>query len=241
MATSPVLGIPLPNGTSTDQVPADLVTAFTAAELFWVGRFTSATTRDTKITAPVAGMVAFLTSPGKFTYYDGILGAWADLLNPNAWDTWTPTLQSSGGTAFTLGTGSTQIGRVRQIGKTVTFQATWNFGTSGVGGPGGALKFALPSGLAGANVPGLQQTGPCTLWVPSLGETFLGFWTLNPAGTTAQPWFPKDRTTTSQGNLQNTNDGSTASTGIPNITATSQNYPLQPNGTLTASGSYQIA
>lgn len=240
MASSPVTGIPLPNTTSTDQVPADLLAAFSAAELFWVGRFANSTGLASKITAPVAGMIAFLTSPGKFVYYDGTLAAWADLMNPNAWATWTPTLQSTTGTAFSLGAGAVQIGRYQQLGKTVNFQCTWNFGSS-VSGPGGTLVFALPPGLPAANVAGLQQTGDCSLYVPNTGENYFGFWSVLPGGTTVFPHFNKDRATAAMGYFQDTSDGSSAGTGIPNITGTAFNYPMQINGTLTASGTYQIA
>lgn len=74
MATSPIHGDPLPNSTSTDQVPADLMTYVTAAEKKFVGVFASAAARDGKITTPTPGMVCYLTSPGDF--FDYIAGAW---------------------------------------------------------------------------------------------------------------------------------------------------------------------
>lgn len=239
MATSPVLGLPLPNTTSTDQVPADLLTYSTAAELFFVGRFANSSTRDTKIPSGsrVGGMVAWLTSPGKFTYYDATAGAWADLMNPTAWDTWTPTLQNGSAAPVVLGTGSSQIGRYRVTGKTVTFQTTWNFG-SGVNSSVNSLFFVLPPSLPGANVTGLRQTGTCTLYVPSTDESYLGFWSIAPAGTVAQPSFPKDRVTAAMGVFKDTGSDGLASEGTPNIPGA---YPLQANGSMTASGSYQLA
>lgn len=69
MATSPITGVPLPNGGATDQVPADMLTAFTAAEKMFVARFASAAARDAAITAPVKGMVAWLDSPGVYSEY----------------------------------------------------------------------------------------------------------------------------------------------------------------------------
>ena len=74
MATSPITGITLPNSTSTDQVPADLLTAFTAAEKMFIGQFASASARDTKITAPVAGMTCWLNTPGCYSEYLGAAG-----------------------------------------------------------------------------------------------------------------------------------------------------------------------
>jgi len=245
LATSPIYGDPLPNSGGTDQVPADMLTYATAAEKKFVGQFASSSARDSKITTPVGGMVAWLTSPGKFVYYDSTSSAWADLMNPTAWDTWTPTLQSPAGTAFNLGTNATQIGRYRLTGKGVNFQATWNFGNS-VSGPGGQLGFLLPPGLPAANVSGLQQMGVCSLYVPNLvgtgtGPNFQGFWSVTPGATIAYPHFPVSPTTSSLDFFQDTSDGSTQGTGIPRITGTSFNYPIQINGTLTASGTYQIA
>lgn len=75
MATSPILGLPLPNSGGTDQVPADLMTLVTAAEKTFVGAFATTSARDTKITAPTAGMVAYTTAGDCFWYYSQS-GAW---------------------------------------------------------------------------------------------------------------------------------------------------------------------
>lgn len=71
MATTPtpITGVPIPTATSTDQVPADLLTAFTAAEKQFVMRFASAAARDAAIPSPVKGMTAWLDSPGVFSEY----------------------------------------------------------------------------------------------------------------------------------------------------------------------------
>lgn len=71
MANSPIYNLPLPNTTSTDQVPADLMTFTTAAEKMFVGQFASASARDAKITAPVGGMTCWLASPGCYSEYLG--------------------------------------------------------------------------------------------------------------------------------------------------------------------------
>lgn len=240
MATSPILGYPLPNSGGTDQVPADLLTLTTALEKNQVMPFASASARDAKISSPSGGMVAWLTSPGKFVYYDAIAATWMDLFNPGTWDTWTPTLQSTGGTAFSLGSGATQVGRYQRIGKTVNFQCQWSFGSSVIG-PGGQLVWPLPPSLPGANITGLAQIGPCRLQVPSAGSgqrNFMGFWAINPGSTIAQPYFPEGANDTSMEFFQDTSDGATAGTGRPNIAGS---YPIQPGGALSASGTYQIA
>lgn len=69
--TSPLLAVPLPVSTDTDQVPADLMTAFSFAEKFSVGRFPSVAARSAAIPSPVAGMVSYVTTDGWHTYYDG--------------------------------------------------------------------------------------------------------------------------------------------------------------------------
>lgn len=71
MAVSPITSVPLPAAGSTDQVPADLMTAFTAAEKMFVGQFASASARDAKITAPVGGMTCWLATPGCYSEYLG--------------------------------------------------------------------------------------------------------------------------------------------------------------------------
>lgn len=71
--TSPVLALPLPTATDTDQVPADLMTLVTAAEKFMVGRFASTAARTAKIPAPVRGMVSWVDADAYHTYYDGAI------------------------------------------------------------------------------------------------------------------------------------------------------------------------
>lgn len=236
MATSPIYGLPLPDTTSTDQVPADLLTYVTAAEKFFVGQFANASARDTKIPSPVGGMVAWLTSPGKFVYYDGGLAAWVDLFNPQAWATFTPTLRTLGGTAIPLGTGATQIGRFQVYGKTCNFQVSWVFGSGLTGISSGQLTFDLP--VTPSVIVGLAQNGPCSLWVPSLGLSFAGLWVINDGTGKAKPQYPIDTTHSTMGFFQDKDGTGVAGTGIPAI---SGQEPIQNTGSMVASGSYQIS
>lgn len=71
MATTPILGLPLPNSSSTDQVPADLLTLMTAAEKFFVGSFADASTRAALITSPTAGILSYNLGTARYEYYDG--------------------------------------------------------------------------------------------------------------------------------------------------------------------------
>jgi len=236
MANTPITGVPLPAAGATDQVPADLMTAFSNAETMFIGRFATAADRDGKITAPVGGQVAWLISPGKFVYFDALLAAWADFMNPTAFDSWTPTITGPNGVVFTLGGGSAQTGRFRLTGKRVEFQCEWSFGTQVVG-PGGILAFLLPPGLS-PSAAVIIQTGPISLYVPSTDEYYSGFWRIYQGNTNALMFFPKDRTTSAMWFFRESTDGVASGTGVPNIPT---NYPIQPNGILTASGEYEIA
>lgn len=71
--TSPQLAIPLPVSTDTDQVPTDLMTAFSYAEKYFVGRYASAAARGAAIPSPVAGMTSYVTADGYPTWYDGTI------------------------------------------------------------------------------------------------------------------------------------------------------------------------
>ena len=69
-------GIPIPDPTDADNVPFGISQAVATIEPRLVMRFTSTTNRDTILTSPVAGMIAYVGS-GRLTYYTG--SAWIDL------------------------------------------------------------------------------------------------------------------------------------------------------------------
>jgi hypothetical protein len=75
---SPITSIPLPVSTDTDQVPADLMTAATYFEKMLVAVFANTAARSAKITAPTAGMLTWLSSPGRIEQYNGT--AWVPLV-----------------------------------------------------------------------------------------------------------------------------------------------------------------
>ena len=116
-------------------------------------RFANATTRDATITAPVAGMIAFLADQHTWTGYDG--SAWVALAaGTQAWTT--PTL-ATGYTANGNSNGTPQYRVVNLFGDLVVM---WKSGlnvTYSGGSPvnsGNFLASALPSGAR----PGTLRT-----------------------------------------------------------------------------------
>lgn len=81
------------------------------------------------------------------------IDTWAQGMN-GVWQAWTPSIGASG-TAPTLGTGATQIGRYVKFGTTVIAQAEVIFGTSGVAAGSGnyAFSFPVPPSPNGGTLP----------------------------------------------------------------------------------------
>ncbi|MGW6362096.1 hypothetical protein ACWFR5_44755 [Streptomyces sp. NPDC055092] len=70
-------GLPYPQPSDAANIPQHLQSLAEAVDGRTVLRFADAASRDAKVVAPVAGMLAFLTTPKQFTYYTGT--AWAQL------------------------------------------------------------------------------------------------------------------------------------------------------------------
>ncbi|MDN3259641.1 hypothetical protein QWJ26_07385 [Streptomyces sp. CSDS2] len=70
-AYTPLGGIPYPQPTDPANVPQHLQSLAETVDARTILRFASAAARDTVITAPAPGMVAWLSSPGQLTYYTG--------------------------------------------------------------------------------------------------------------------------------------------------------------------------
>lgn len=79
----------------------------------------------------------------------------------NPWSTYVPVLAASI-TNPTLGTGSSQVGRYVQVGKTVIGDALITFGTSGTNAGSGGYTITLPVAAATATVS------------PIIGDVFIG-------------------------------------------------------------------
>lgn len=75
MGATPLAALPYPElATDDPNIPADMQAALLAVEKKLVLTFADATARDSAITSPVAGMVAYLTTPKWLTMHDG--SAW---------------------------------------------------------------------------------------------------------------------------------------------------------------------
>lgn len=97
--------------------------------------FASSTARDAAITSPVEGMVAYLEDTNIYTFYNG--SAWGNLVWPDAWIAYTPTL-----TNITLGSGGTSAFFYQRVGKAVNVRGRITLGTSGA--LTGVATFTLP-------------------------------------------------------------------------------------------------
>lgn len=151
--TSPLLRIPLPQSTDTDQVPADLLTQTAAAETYWVGRFASAAERTTYLTAAslgtgIRGMLSWVDAPGRYETHAGT--GWAPLIES--------TLQTD---AFALtGTNWDGITPLRRISQ----RSAVTVGASGLFTV--ALSPAYPNGLLWASISLADNTGGVGLVMP---------------------------------------------------------------------------
>ncbi|MFG2138015.1 hypothetical protein [Streptomyces sp. NPDC048650] len=77
---TPLGNLPYPEQADTADIPTHLQSLAEAVDGRTVLRFTDGSGRDAKVTAPVAGMVAWLSNPGRLTYYTGTV--WA-LVSPS--------------------------------------------------------------------------------------------------------------------------------------------------------------
>lgn len=123
-----------------------------------IATFSTAGARNSAITAPVEGQVAYISSSDTLTYYTG--SAWAQLLFAE-WVTYTPTFAN-----FTLGNGTVTAKYIQQ-GKMVTVSLFVTLGsTSSVSATGG-IQFSLPVAYAST----ARFTGTARM---AVGSTFVG-------------------------------------------------------------------
>ncbi|WP_432137662.1 hypothetical protein [Streptomyces sp. bgisy154] len=83
MPTTTIGGAPYPAGSDADNVPADLQALAEWASTRTVMRFADAAARDASITSPVAGMTAWLDTPGALTLRTAT--AWRTIWTDLAW------------------------------------------------------------------------------------------------------------------------------------------------------------
>jgi hypothetical protein len=100
-----------------------------------VATFSTTSARNSAITSPVEGQLAYINANDILTYYDG--SAWQNLLFSTAWVAYTPTLSN-----VTLGSGGTSAFYYQVVGKQVNVRGRIVLGTTG--SLGGIPTFSLP-------------------------------------------------------------------------------------------------
>jgi hypothetical protein len=177
---TPLSGLPYPESTDSANLPLHLQSLAEGIDGRSILRYATAAERDTKITTPVSGMVAWLMTPGTLSYYTG--SAWVAM---GAWNTYTPAWTAVT-TAPAIGNG-TLTGKYAVVGKVCHFTALVTFGSTTTFGSG-AYTFSLPvtagalgglpqfagvasSGAGGRVLISCQPSGPTsstsyTLWGP---------------------------------------------------------------------------
>lgn len=123
--------------------------------------FASAAARDTAITAPSEGMVAYLTDTNLLCQYSG--AAWSGIgPSSGAWRSWTPTYSN-----LTVGSG-TVVARYMRVGRMITykFQFTYGSGSSVGTNPTFAVPVtAAAQGELDMNVCRLTDSSPFTRYI----------------------------------------------------------------------------
>ncbi|MEU6348877.1 hypothetical protein ABZ896_06075 [Streptomyces sp. NPDC047072] len=177
---TPLNTLPYPEPTDVANLPLHLQSLAEGIDGRTILRYATAADRDTKITTPVAGMVAWLTTPGTLSYHTG--SAWVAM---GAWTTYTPAWAAAT-TAPALGNG-TLTGKYAIVGKVCHFTALFTAGSTTTFGSGNyTFGFPVPAGALGGlpqfqgiatstNVRGLISCQPTassnattyTLWGPT--------------------------------------------------------------------------
>lgn len=121
--------------------------------------FASTSARDSAITAPSEGMVAYTSDTDTFWYYSG--SAWAATGKGSAWTSYTPSLTNG-----TLGNGTVSGSYVQQ-GKLVAFRAQFTLGSTS------AVTGSLGIGLPVAAASGVQLCH--ALLVDTGTATYVGY------------------------------------------------------------------
>ncbi|MFE6484701.1 hypothetical protein ACFVGN_17435 [Streptomyces sp. NPDC057757] len=144
---TPLGNLPYPQPTDTANLPLHLQSLAEGIDGRTVLRYATAADRDAAVTTPVAGMVAWLTTPGTLSYFTG--AAWTTL---GAWNAYTPAWTAAT-TDPVIGNGSV-TGRYAVVGKVCHFTAFVACGSTTTYGSG-AYSLSLP--LATGTTGGLVQ------------------------------------------------------------------------------------
>ncbi|CAL9530333.1 hypothetical protein [Streptomyces sp. enrichment culture] len=143
---TPLGGLPYPEPTDTANLPLHLQSLAEGVDGRTVLRYANATERDAAVKTPVAGMVAWLSTPGTLSYYTG--STWVAL---GAWNTYTP-VWTADTTAPAIGNG-TLTGKYAVVGKVCHFSTLVTFGSTTTFGSGYyTLSLPVTSGALGGLV-----------------------------------------------------------------------------------------
>ena len=183
-----------------------------------VMRFASASARNATLTAPVAGMLAYLTAESQLTIYTG--SAWKGVFfGDTTWASYTPTWSATT-TSPAIGNGTltgsyTKVGNSCQVVIMLTIGSTTNKGS-------GTYKFSLPFTAANIPCPGVLNATFSRSGTPNhgIGDSPLPA----SASTTDLIWFP--------------NPGMT---GDANVWTHDQPWTLATGNVIRVYGTYQTA
>lgn len=194
MGTTPLAAYPYPDLTDPPNGPGQFLAALAAAEKKDVLTFTTAAARTAAITAPVAGMLVYLTTTQQLTLYDGT--AWIVIVAP--WTSYTPTL---GGTGWAVGNG-TLTGRACMTADRVDFSIRLVLGSTSTAGAGNPT-LTLPSATHAEWTERLMRASTaCSLFDTSASATnhgragFTGGSTITPLVTNAAGTYVADANVT---------------------------------------------
>ncbi|MCZ4117887.1 hypothetical protein [Streptomyces sp. H39-S7] len=152
MYLTPLCQLPYPAPSDAADIPAHLQSLATALDSRTVLRFTDAADRTAKVTAPQAGMVAWLTTPGLLTVYNG--SGWVSVHEPadSGWQTLTP------GTGFVAGVNGLAgypALQYRKIDNRVHLRGWISPATAGTVIARASTLLTLPAGARPATIAGL--------------------------------------------------------------------------------------
>lgn len=191
---TPLGGLPYPQPTNIANLPLHLQSLAEGIDGRTVLRYATAAARDTAVTTPAPGMVAWLSTPGTLSYYTG--SAWVAM---GAWNTYTPAWTADT-TNPAIGNGSL-TGKYAIVGKTCHFTMLMQFGSTTTYGSGNYfLSYPVQAGALGGlpQHQGVATSGTGT----SAGRAMLTCQpTASANATTYSLWGPASASTSHLGQL----------------------------------------
>lgn len=164
-------GLVLPVSSDLNAVPTHLNAYNAGVEGRLVQRYDNSVDRGVRNPSPAEGELSYLRSDDRYEWWNG--SSWQTIFFPGPWQTYTPTWGAVTGAAPTIGNGSL-LGRYQQIGKTVTFRAQINMGSTSTYGTG-QWTIGLPVPASSTTL--LQTIIPGHMWDVSAtnGYVLIGY------------------------------------------------------------------